>query len=284
MSESVLYDVAGPRTRRRIRAGSAVGVVVLLALIAVAVQRLVANEQFTAEKWAPFVEEPALYPFLREGLQYTVLAAAYGLVFATALGVTLALGRLSQRAWVRVPSEGIVEFFRSVPLLLLMLFFFLAFPLAFNIDLPPLWSVVFALTLYNGAVICEIVRAGVLSLPRGQAEAAAAIGLRQGQSMRLVLLPQAIRQMLPALISQLVVLVKDTSLGFIVGYQELLARSQAAGRQFDNPLQMYALAAVVYIIINSCLSAVANYVDRRQRRKYGTRGARSRAAQEAELG
>lgn len=284
MSETVLYDAAGPRTRRRIRIGSVIGVVILLALIALALRRLAANDQFTAEKWAPFVNEPALYPFLLQGLWYTVLAAVYGLVLAMAVGILLAVGRLSRRPWIRIPSVGIVEFFRSVPLLLLMLFFFLAFPLAFGIDLPPLWSVVFGLTLYNGAVICEIIRAGVLSLPRGQGEAAAAIGLRRGQALRLVLLPQAFRLMLPALISQLVVLLKDTSLGFVVSYQDLLSRMQTAGREFDNPLQMYAFAAVVYIILNSCLSGVANYVDRRQRRKYGTRAARSRAAQEAELG
>lgn len=284
MSESVLYDVAGPRTRRRIRHASVAGALVLLALLALAARQLAANGQFAPDKWAPFITEPALYPFLRVGLQYTLLAAGYGLVLALALGVGLAVGRLARSAWIRLPCTAIVEFFRSVPLLLMMLFFFLGFPLAFNMELPPLWSVVLGLALYNGAVICEIVRAGVLSLPAGQAEAAAAVGLRRGQALRFILLPQAVRLMLPALISQLVVLVKDSSLGFIVGYQDLLARAQAAGREFDNPLQMLALAAIIYIVLNSCLSGAANYVDRRQRRKYGTRGTRSKAAQEAELG
>lgn len=283
MSQSVLYDVAGPRTRRRIRVGSVLGAVAVLGLLALAVARLAANDQFAQDKWAPFVEEPGLYPFLWQGLRYTLRAAAYGLTLALALGVSLAAGRLSHRAWVRLPCEAVVEFFRSVPVLLLMLFFFLGFPIAFGIELAPLWSVVFALALYNGAVICEIVRAGVLSLPRGQAEAAAAIGLRRGQVLRMILLPQAVRSMLPALISQLVVLVKDSSLGFIVGFQDFLSHGQAAAREFANPIQMYALVAAVYIAVNSVLSGLANQVDRRLRRRYGRSGTRSRAADEAEV-
>lgn len=284
MSETVLYDIQGPRARRRIRIASVVGAVFVLAVLAVIAARLAANAQFAPEKWAPFVDTPALYTFLWTGLLYTLLAAAFGLVLALTVGLLLAVGRLSTQRPIRLPSVSIVEFFRSVPLLLLMLFFFLGFPIAFGIELAPLWSVVFALTLYNGAVICEIVRAGVLSLPRGQSEAAAAIGLRRGQALRIILLPQALRLMLPALISQLVVLVKDSALGFIVGYNELLSNGQAAARQLGNPIQIYALIAVVYILLNSVLSGAANYVDRRQRRKYGTGAARSRAAEEAEVG
>lgn len=284
MSESVLYDIQGPRAHRRIRIASAVGAVFLLALLALVAARLAANGQFAPDKWAPFVETPALYTFLWTGLLNTLRAAAYGLVLALTVGLLLAVGRLSSHRAIRVPSVTIVEFFRGVPLLLLMLFFFLGFPIAFGIELAPLWSVVFALTLYNGAVICEIVRAGVLSLPQGQSDAAAAIGLRRGQALRVILLPQALRRMLPALISQLVVLLKDSALGFVVGYGELLTNGQAAARQLGNPIQIYALIAVVYILVNSVLSGAANYVDRRQRRKYGAGAARSRAAEEAEVG
>ena len=284
MSESVLYDVAGPRTRRRIRIGSAIGGVLVLALIAVALRRLAENGQFDAEKWAPFVQKPALYSFLWRGLVHTLQAAVIGLALALTLGVILAIGRLTSRRWVRTPCVAFVEFFRGVPVLLLMFFFYLGFPLAFGIDVSPLLSVVFALTIYNGVVIAEIIRAGVLSLPVGQSEAASSIGLRRSQTLRFVLLPQAFRLMLPALISQLVVLVKDTSLGFIVGFQELLSATTDAAQLLRNPLQLYTFAAVIYILINSALSWLAGYVDRRQRRRYGTRGARSQAAEEAELG
>jgi len=271
MSQSVLYDAPGPRTRRRIAVWSGVAAVAVAALIVVAVQRLVANGQFDAEKWSPFIEEPAVLRILREGLVATLQAAAYGIVLAMVVGTLLGVGRLSTHRWVRVPCTLIIEWFRALPLLLVMFFFFLGVPALTGINVEPLWSVVFGLTLYNGAVIAEIVRAGVLSLPRGQREAAYSIGLRDGQVMRLVLLPQAFRVMLPALISQLVVLLKDSTLGFIIGYRDLLEVSGTIHRNLDNPLQVYFVVAVLFILVNSALSWLAHRVEARQRRKYGAR-------------
>lgn len=273
MSNSVLYDVAGPRTRRRVWVGSAVATLVVAVLLALAGYRLYVNGQFTADKWAPFVTKPALYTFMLEGVLYTLQAAAYALTFALVLGMLLAVGRLSGLPVIGQLATAIVEFFRGVPLLLLIFFFYLGVPAALGVSLAPLWSVVLGLTLYNGAVIAEIVRAGVLSLPKGQTEAAYAVGLQRGQVLRLVLLPQAIRYMLPALISQLVVLLKDTSLGFIISYQELLAAAKDASQLLRNPLQLYLFAALIYIVLNSALSALAHYVERRQRRRFGARAA-----------
>lgn len=277
---SVLYDAIGPRTQRRIRIGGAVGVVLLILLLAVAVQRLAANGQFEADKWEPFVEEPGLYTtVLYEGLLATLRAAVYALVLASVLGLLLGVGRLSRQPWIHYPAVVVIEFFRATPLLLLIFFFFLAFPIAFGINLPALWALVLGLTLYNGAVIAEIVRAGVLSLPRGQTEAALAVGLTRGQTMRLVLLPQAVRIMLPALVSQLVVLVKDTSLGFIVAYDDLLGRVGSAVQQLDNPIQLFAFAALVYILINSALSWLAHVLERRQARRFGARAVQATEAE-----
>jgi glutamate transport system permease protein len=265
----VLYDVAGPRARRRILIGSIIGTVALAALVAVVLVRLAANDQFAADRYTPFFEEPELWRGLARAAIATLQAAAYALVLALVLGVLLACGRLSRQPWLRVPSVAIVEFFRGVPLLLLILFFFLAFPLAFGVNLPALWALVFGLTLYNGAVICEIIRAGVLALPRGQTEAALAVGLTRGQTLRLVLLPQAFRIMLPALISQLVVLLKDTSLGFVIGYVEILRYGERASLVLDNRLQMAVLVAAIYIVINLALSRLAVYVEGRQRATMG---------------
>ena len=273
MSETVLYDVQGPRARRRVLIASIVGALVLLALLGLAALRLADNGQFDYAKYEPFFEEVQLYERLFEGLQNTLQAAAYALVLALVLGVLLAFGRLSHRWWVRIPAVGIIEFFRGVPLLLLILFFFLAFPLAFGIDLPALWALVLGLTLYNGSVIAEIVRAGVLSIPKGQSEAAAAIGLGRTETLRIVLLPQAVRVMLPALISQLVVLLKDTSLGFVIGFPELLRVGGQLVQVLDNPIQLYVLVALVYIVLNSCLSALASFVESRQRRTLGSSAA-----------
>lgn len=271
MSDSVLYDVAGPRTRRRTAVWGAAATVALLALVALGATRLADNGQFDAEKWSPFVEIPRVREILAEGLLATLQAAAYALVFALVLGTLLAVGRLSTHWWLRWPAGLVVEILRALPLLLLIFFFFLAFPLAFGINVAPLWSLVLGLTLYNGAVIAEIIRAGVLALPRGQREAAAAIGLRDSQVMRLVLLPQAFRVMLPALISQLVVLLKDSTLGFLIGYRDLLEVSGVIRQQLDNPIQTYLIVAAIFILVNSALSWLAHRVEARQRRKYGVR-------------
>jgi glutamate transport system permease protein len=273
MTAPVLYDVQGPKARRRVLIGSVIAAILLLGLFALAGQRLAANEQFEYEKYEPFLNEPLLYERLFEALQFTLIAAAYALLLAMALGVVLAFGRLSRRWFIRLPAIAVVEFFRGVPLLLLIFFFFLAFPLAFGIELPALWSLVLGLTLYNGAVIAEIVRAGILAIPKGQTEAASAVGLRRGQTLRIVLLPQAIRIMLPALVSQLVVLLKDTSLGFVIGYAELLRTGGQLVQILNNPIQLYLVIAGIYIVINSALSLFAGFLERRQRRTVGSSAA-----------
>jgi glutamate transport system permease protein len=270
MSETVLYDVQGPRARRRVLTGSVVAALVLLAVLALAARRLADNGQFEGEKYEPFLTEPLLYERLLDGLLNTLQAAAYGLVLALVLGVLLAFGRLSHRWLVRLPAVGVVEFFRAVPLLLLILGLFLAYPQVTGRELSALWALVIGLTLYNGAVIAEIVRAGVLAIPKGQSEAALAIGLGRTQTLRLVLLPQAIRIMLPALVSQLVVLLKDTSLGFVIGFSELLRTGGQLVQVLNNPIQLYLAVALIYVVINSLLSALAGYLERRQRRTVGS--------------
>ncbi|HWH27521.1 MAG TPA: amino acid ABC transporter permease [Mycobacteriales bacterium] len=269
MSTSVLYDVPGPRARRRTLIGSLVALVLLGLLLLVVVRRLADKGQFEADLYRPFLEEPDLYRRLGEGLRNTLKAAGYGLVLASLTGILLAFGRLAHLRLVRLPAVLVIEFFRATPLLLLIFAFFLAPPILFDVDVPALWALVLGLTLYNGAVIAEIVRAGILSLPSGQTEAALAIGLTRGQTMRTILLPQAVRIMLPALISQLVVLLKDTSLGFIVGFEELL-RVGGQLRQFlDNPIQMYVAVALIYIVINITLGRVASWLEGRQRQRFG---------------
>lgn len=269
MTTPVLYDVQGPKARRRVLVASVLGGLLVLALLFVAGKRLADNEQFEYEKYEPFLTEPLLYERLWEALQNTLVAAGYALVLAMVLGIVLAFGRLSHRWFLRLPATAVIEFFRGVPLLLLIFFFFLAFPLAFKIELPALWSLVLGLTLYNGAVIAEIIRAGVLSIPKGQTEAAYATGLGRTQTLRLILLPQAIRVMLPALISQLVVLLKDTSLGFVIGYAELLRTGGQLVQVLNNPIQLYLVIALIYIVINGALSLLARYVEGRQRRTTG---------------
>jgi glutamate transport system permease protein len=269
VSEAVLYDVAGPRGRRRILIGSVAGLVLVALVVGVAVARLAAKDVFEAERWRVLTRSDLL-ELLGRGLGATLRAAAVAMVLAMALGALLAVGRLSRRRWLAVPAGAWVELFRGLPLLLVILFLFLGLPAA-GVTISTFWALVGGLTLYNSAVLGEIFRAGILSLPRGQTEAASAIGLRRGQTLRLILLPQAVRRMLPALISQGVTLLKDTSLGFVIAYAELLRTGRNAVEFLGGPysIPVYTAIAVVYIAVNASLSFLARWLDRRTRRRLG---------------
>jgi glutamate transport system permease protein len=269
MSEAVLYDAAGPRGRRRILVGSVAGGLLVAVVIGLAVARLAAKGVFEADRWQVLTREDLL-ELLGRGLGATLRAAAVAMVLAMAIGGLLAVARLSRRRWLAMAAGAWVELFRGLPLLLLILFLFLGLPAA-GVTISTFWALVGGLTLYNSAVLGEIFRAGILSLPRGQTEAAYAIGLRRGQTLRMVLVPQAVRRMLPALISQMVTLLKDTSLGFVIAYAELLRVGRNAVEFLGGPysIPVYTAIAVVYIAVNASLSLLARWLDRRTRRRLG---------------
>jgi glutamate transport system permease protein len=269
MSEAVLYDAAGPRGRRRVLVGSILGGLLVALLVGLAVARLASKGVFEAERWRVLTRQDLL-ELLARGLGATLRAAALAMVLAMAIGGLLAVARLSRRRWLAMVAGAWVELFRGLPLLLLILFLFLGLPAA-GITISTFWALVGGLTLYNSAVLGEIFRAGILSLPRGQTEAASAIGLRRGQTLRLILLPQAVRRMLPALISQGVTLLKDTSLGFVIAYAELLRTGRNAVEFLGGPysIPVYTAIAVVYIAVNASLSFLARWLDRRTRRRLG---------------
>lgn len=271
---SVLYDIPGPRSRRRILVGSVLAGLVVLAVLVVVVLRLAEQEQFTAEKWGPLLdptteEFPLVWARIWFGLQNTLAAASLAVVFSLAVGTLLAVTRLVSAPWYRWLVVGLVELLRGLPVVVTIYFAARALP-ALGVDLPILIYLVIGLTLYNSVIIAEIIRAGVNSLPKGQSEAASALGLTRGQSLRLVQLPQAFRIMLPALISQLVVVLKDTALGFIILYPELLRTGQIIVQTTDNPLQMYFVIAVIFIVINYALGRLATYVEKRLSRSAST--------------
>ncbi|MBJ7349636.1 MAG: amino acid ABC transporter permease, partial [Rhodococcus sp.] len=229
----------------------------------------------TAEKWDPFLESTTWTTYLLPGIQGTLVAAALSIVFALILGAVLGIGRLSDHRAVRIVSGAIVELFRAVPVLILMIFLYAVYAdyEVFKVKYLALAAVVTGLTLYNGSVIAEIVRAGVNSLPKGQREAASALGMRKSQVMTLVLLPQAVTAMLPAIISQMVVALKDSALGYIIGYVEVVRSGQQVGAFYSNYLPSLIIVAVIMIIINSALTKLATVVERRLRsrkRKGGT--------------
>ncbi len=261
---AVLYDVPGPRTRARNRLYGIASLLVLAALLAFVLWRFYDTGQFSARKWEIF-QYKAVQQVLLSGLLNTLRAAAVAAVLALVLGALLAAARISDHAAVRGPATLLVEFFRAVPLVILIFFFYYATP-QLGLRLSTFWAVVLGLMLYNGSVLAEIFRAGLLAVPKGQREAAFALGMRKTQVVRLVLLPQAVRAMLPAIVSQLVVLLKDTALGFLITYRELLteARQLASSPTFEFPTIPLALVvAAVYISMCLVLSWTATRLERR---------------------
>ena len=268
----VLFDVPGPRAQRRYRVISAVTVLALLALAAAVVVKLASENQFTAQKWEPFVT-PRIMLLLLEGLLDTLAAAAYAVVFAVVYGLIFATAKLSDHAWISWPAWLVVEFFRAVPLLLLI------FALA-SLYIPPLtafWCLVIGLTLYNGSVLAEVFRAGINAVPKGQSEAAYAIGLRKTQVTTIVLLPQASRIMLPSIISQCIVVLKDTSLGFAILAPGLTSAGREIWNFFQNKFATAIVLAVIYILLNLALSWLATWVQRRLAAGYSGGGLNVRA-------
>lgn len=261
---AVLFDVPGPRARRRHLIGTVVAGVALAALAGWVLWVLWDKEQITPEQWEPFLE-PNIVELLYEGLIDTLTAAAVAIALAVAFGALFAAGRLSDHAAVRWPSIVVIEFFRAVPLLLLIFFLFLGF----GGPLGTFWALVLGLMLYNGSVLAEIFRAGILSVPRGQSEAGYAIGMRKSQVMRQILAPQAVRSMLPAIISQCVVALKDTALGFIIGAPGIVRDAERIyiAPQYNNPLAVGIVLAAIFIIINYSLSRLATYLESRMRRE-----------------
>lgn len=267
MTNSVLYEAPGPVAKRRsLLASLAIGAL-LLAVVAWVLVQLGAQGQLTAEKWGPLIDPTndtfgPLWSLLGQGLLATLVAAALAMAFSLVIGTLLAITRLVSAPWYRWAVVGVIELLRGVPVVIAIFFASRVLP-SFGIDLSTMWYMVIGLTAYNSVIIAEIVRAGILALPKGQSEAAYAIGLRRGQVMTSVLLPQAFRAMLPALISQLVVILKDTSLGFILGYQEVVRQAQVIIQNLNNPIQTYFVVAVVFIVVNYGLSRLAIYTERR---------------------
>lgn len=263
--EIALFDAPGPRARRRHAILTGVGLLLAAFGLYLVYVKLDEKNQFDSALWQPFLTADAWTQYLIPGLIGTFKAAAISIVLASIFGLVFGMGRLSQVAAIRWVSGAVVEFFRSVPVLIMMIFAFGVYAQnqVFSSEVNPLAAVVTGLTLYNGAVVAELVRSGVFSLPKGQAEAGLSIGLTRGQTLRSIELPQALTAMLPALVGQLVVVVKDSALGSIITYGELLDWSKTLGSAYANTVPAYMVAAGLFIIINYLLTALARYVERR---------------------
>jgi glutamate transport system permease protein len=266
MSTEVLFDAPGPRARRRHTVLAGVGVLVAIGILVLALRKMGEAGQLDPALWKPFFTDRAVWrDYLLPGIWGTLKAAAISIVLSAVFGLAFGVGRLSAHAPVRWVCGVVVEFFRSVPVLLMMIFAYFGLYATsgiFPAEVAPLAAVVTGLTLYNGSVIAELVRSGVNTLPKGQSEAGLSIGLTPGQTLRSIQLPQALTAMLPALIGQFVVILKDSALGYQVTYLELLTWSKTLGSAFSNTVPAYIVCAVLFIIMNYTLTALAGRVQR----------------------
>lgn len=261
---SVLFDAPGPKALRRNRILGLLTALVILGGLAFVIYKFGETGQFSTKKWSIF-SYTLVWENLFKGLGATLSAFAVAAIGALLLGMLLAVGRLSERSWISRPVEWFTELFRAIPLLILMALMFYGLPSVGVQGMTPFTAVVIGLILYNGSVLAEIFRAGILAVPRGQSEAAYAIGLRKTRVMGMILLPQAVRTMLPAIIAQLVVALKDTALGFIITYQELLYQINYYGSQveFGNPIIPAAIVGgAIYVGCCLLLASLAKFAER----------------------
>ncbi|HRL50221.1 MAG TPA: amino acid ABC transporter permease [Propioniciclava sp.] len=274
---SVLFDAPGPKARARYRLIAVAGSVLLVALLGWLVLRLAdwpapigrtANNQWAPEKWLPFLQPQAWTSYLLPGLWGTVLAAVTAVVASLFFGLLLGIGRLVQVRWVRWLCGAFVEFFRAVPVLMMMLFAYYTglYLLRITGSALPFFGVVVGLTLYNSCVIAELVRSGVNNLPKGQREAGLAIGLTPLRTLVTILLPQAITAMLPSMVSQLVVILKDSALGSMISYLDLMRSGTYLSTAYANLIPTMIVLAAMYIVLNSALTRLAGWIQHRLQR------------------
>lgn len=262
---AVLFDVPGPKARTRNVYLNIATVIVVVGIISFILFRFYESGQFTAKKWEIFTFPKVQQTFL-EAIWATLRAFGVAAIGSLVLGVLLAFGRLTDSKWVSRPCYWFTELFRAVPLLILMMIMYYGLPSAGVKGITPFIAVVVGLILYNGSVLAEVFRAGIESLPKGQREAGLAVGLTKGQVLRSILLPQAVRAMLPVIIAQLVVIMKDTALGFLITYDEIMKYAAFLGSQgqYGSPVvPALMVAAVLYVGMCLILSGIAKFTERK---------------------
>lgn len=282
MAASVLFDDPGPKARARHAIYATVVVVLVVGVIGWMIYRLNESGQFQSRYFEKLFASNVMSALL-DGLIATLTAAAIAIVTSVVVGLLLAVARLSDHRFLRWPATVFVEFFRAVPLLLMIFvaFIFYQVTIGLDTDAAALTGLVTGLTLYNGSVLAEVFRAGINAVPKGQGEAAYALGMRKNQVMRIVLIPQSVKFMLPAIISQCVVVLKDSSLGFIIAYPELLREGKNIATYVGSQVWTMLLLALIYITLNSLLGLLAIYLQKRASRAPGVTAEQLEAPQEA---
>lgn len=256
-----LYEQPGPRTRRRVAIGTGVTAVLALIGIGLIVRQFYITGQLAPRYWT-FLAQPTTWRYLLQGFRGTVSVALTSGVLALILGLLLMLGRTSGIKPLSAACRVITDFFRGVPSLLLIYFFFLVVP-QYGIKLSSFWMITLPVTLAASGVLAEVMRAGVNAVPRGQVEAAMSLGMRPARIMFKIVLPQAIRFVIPSLISQLVVVVKDTTVAYVVSYPDLMQNARVLITNYDALVSMYFTVAIIYILLNYAINKLSGFVAER---------------------
>ena len=260
-TERVLFEVVGPKAHRRIVIATTVAAAALVALVAWILLILYDNGQFAARYWSLFAERN-VWVFLGQGFVGTLRAALGAGAIALVGGLVFMFGRLSRLAPVRWLATAIIEFVRGTPTLLFIYFFFLV-PSQFGIHLSTYWMVVIPVSLYAAAVLAEVYRAGVQAVPHGQVQAGESIGLSKWQNYRFVILPQMFRIVVPTMVAQLVVVVKDTTFGYVVTYPEMMQNTKIIIANYSSLLPVYLVTAIIYVLVNYAISRIARWLAQR---------------------
>jgi glutamate transport system permease protein len=258
--EDILFGTPSPKARTATRAVSATAAAVLLLLAAGIVLRFHSAGQLDAQFWE-FFAWPTTWAFLGRGLLGTLASSAMAAVIALTLGLVLLVGRLSRLRLVRWPSIAVIEFLRGTPTLLLIYVCFLVLPSA-GIKLSTYWMLTLPISLSTSAVVAEVYRAGVLAVPRGQTDAARSLGLTEAQAFFFIVFPQALRYIVPALVAQLVIVVKDTTFGYVVTYGELMQNGKVLIANYHSLVPVYLVVAALYCLVNYAISRASKRLNR----------------------
>lgn len=256
-----LYEAPGPRTRRRVRIATAVSLILVVAALAAIGYRFYITGQFAPRYWT-FFAKATTWKFLLQGFAGTVRVALTAGAIALALGLLLMLGRISHLKALSAVCRVVTEFFRSLPSLLLIYFFFLVVP-QYGIKMSSFWMLTLPVALAAAGVLAEVFRAGVNAVPKGQIEAALSLGMSPLRTTFKIVLPQAIRFVIPSLISQLVVVVKDTTVAYVVSYPDLMQNARVLITNYDALVSVYFTIAIIYILINYAINQASIYVSHR---------------------
>lgn len=253
-----LYEAPGPKTRMKIRIGTAVSAVLVALLLGFVVYQFWATGQLDPRYWEFFTWR-STWAYLMAGLRGTLTVALTAGAIALVLGLALMLGRTSGMRWLAALCRVVTDFFRGVPSLLLIYFFFLVVP-QYGIRMSSFWMITLPVALAASGVLAEVFRAGMNAVPCGQTEAALALGMRPFRVKLKIVLPQAIRYVIPSLISQLVVVVKDTTVAYVVSYPDMLQNARVLITNYDALVSTYLVVAVIYILLNYAINQLSVYV------------------------